>query len=879
MNSILNKNIDSDSIHHPYSVDFQDISLYGNKYKQNIVYKNNNINNYFNNNKRTKISLKYIENYVHKYFIFFYKNRKDDYNIRMIEDILNNESTHLVAEFKDYLIMGDFTEFLQKSYDINECKKYLPKIYEYYNSCSLIFPNYFILHESKYIYKKIRKKQKIIDNQQEQEEKKEKIRKGDIKLDDNDNDKFFSSKTFDSILEQTNTSNIKYFFGINDDNNVDANETPNNIVEKLEHAENEAMQRKINLIKNKKNSILNNNNINENDNINNIFYNSNFINNIKLYNNNKSFKDKNKRKGNIHYLSTQKRNNIKLNMNMNNIYLNNHISNKITINSYLSKNNQYKNENDSKKNIILSTNITDTDNENNNKNNKSRRKDTRKLFIENNVNNQDQIYNKNNINHSNNYINKQFINSLFPTKNKISKISNNFDNNSLLNQNQNSFNYINKKFIKRNIKDDNIYMNNPNFLLSPSSLTIEPNPFKRKYNYNLSLNIKGSNSTINVISNYKIKENHISNEKMSLKNIEEEIKRNDKNHFTFNHNNNNNTISTIIVSKSTNNRDKIKYIHTNKKFNYNKAQIRNNYQNHNFYNFRTIVNNTRNNINLNNNNINYNRNIINYYNNNAKYINNINIKNLYIQKFNSTSNIKKPINMNININMDNNNKNKIYLNEGSYGNIINHKINPLSIEMEPIKVPKKKYSYPKSKNLSKNKGQNNIFYNNYNENIINSIYNNKLVNDKYYNYNSLGHSPLDSINQYEDFNNDVKNNLIKEELNMKKKILPIGKKINNININGCSTVKDCLTARTSNNVSKKKYKRNNNRQDINYYNYELKIQSKNKKLKKNNNNNLISRNGNNPVIIKKLYDNIKNNKKNNNYENPKISGFFTSRKK
>ena len=114
---------------------------------------------------------------------------------------------------------------------------------------------------------------------------------------------------------------------------------------------------------------------------------------------------------------------------------------------------------------------------------------------------------------------------------------------------------------------------------------------------------------------------------------------------------------------------------------------------------------------------------------------------------------------------------------------------------------------------------------------------------------------------------------------MKKKILPIGKKINNININGCSTVKDCLTARTSNNVSKKKYKGNNNRQDINYYNYELKIQSKNKKLKKNNNNNLISRNGNNPVIIKKLYDNIKNNKKNNNYENPKISGFFTSRKK
>ena len=46
---------------------------------------------------------------------------KNDYNIRMIEDILNNESTHLVAEFKDYLIMGDITEFLQKSYNIKHC--------------------------------------------------------------------------------------------------------------------------------------------------------------------------------------------------------------------------------------------------------------------------------------------------------------------------------------------------------------------------------------------------------------------------------------------------------------------------------------------------------------------------------------------------------------------------------------------------------------------------------------------------------------------------------------------------------------------------------------------------------------------------------------
>ena len=223
----------------------------------------------------------------------------------MIEDILNNESTHLVAEFKDYLIMGDITEFLQKSYNIQECKKYLPKIYEYYNSCSVIFPNYVTLHESKYIYKSIRKKQKVIDNQQEQEEKQEKIKKGDIKLEDNE--EFFSSKTFYSILDQTNTSNVKCFFGINDNNNIDANETPNNIVEKLEKAEKDAkdaVQKKMNLIKNNKTPILdinnsnnNNNNSNMNNN-NNSFYN-NIINNSKIYIKNKILKERNKNKGNI----------------------------------------------------------------------------------------------------------------------------------------------------------------------------------------------------------------------------------------------------------------------------------------------------------------------------------------------------------------------------------------------------------------------------------------------------------------------------------------------------------------------------------------------------------------------------------------------------
>ena len=88
-----------------------------------------------------------------------YKN-KDFYNIKVIDEIIHNESSHIVAEFKDYLIKGDISEFLQQYYKKDESLNLLPKIYEYYISCSVIFPNYVILPESQYIYIKIFKESK-----------------------------------------------------------------------------------------------------------------------------------------------------------------------------------------------------------------------------------------------------------------------------------------------------------------------------------------------------------------------------------------------------------------------------------------------------------------------------------------------------------------------------------------------------------------------------------------------------------------------------------------------------------------------------------------------------------------------------------------------
>ena len=181
-----------------------------------------------------------LERYVFLKFNDFYSNKEDFYNIKVINEIICNESTHVVAAFKDYLINEDTSEFLQKFYTRKESKEALPKIFEYYDCCSVIFPNYVVLPESKYIYKNIQRKQRVIDNQQDLEDKQELIKNGIIKIKDDDNP-VFNTVELDSILDQTNTSGIKRFFGIknrNESNFESKNISIENIIKKISTVEN-----------------------------------------------------------------------------------------------------------------------------------------------------------------------------------------------------------------------------------------------------------------------------------------------------------------------------------------------------------------------------------------------------------------------------------------------------------------------------------------------------------------------------------------------------------------------------------------------------------------------------------------------------------------
>ncbi len=95
------------------------------------------------------------------------------HDIKIINDIIYNEKTHFVELFKENLIFEDINEFLRRFYSISEINQKLKKILIFYEKFSKIYANYTILPESKYMYKNIKRKQKMIDLMQNLEEEEE----------------------------------------------------------------------------------------------------------------------------------------------------------------------------------------------------------------------------------------------------------------------------------------------------------------------------------------------------------------------------------------------------------------------------------------------------------------------------------------------------------------------------------------------------------------------------------------------------------------------------------------------------------------------------------------------------------------------------------
>lgn len=79
-----------------------------------------------------------------------------------------NEPRHIVSVFKEYLIFDDFSEYLKRFYTEKEAHERLPRVFEFYEHYSKVFPNYVTVPESKFMFKNIERKQKLIDQRHQQ---------------------------------------------------------------------------------------------------------------------------------------------------------------------------------------------------------------------------------------------------------------------------------------------------------------------------------------------------------------------------------------------------------------------------------------------------------------------------------------------------------------------------------------------------------------------------------------------------------------------------------------------------------------------------------------------------------------------------------------
>ena len=107
-----------------------------------------------------------------------YSKKEYSYSLICINNLMYNEYCHIVARFKDFLIYDDGTEFLNEFFNMNKLKFKLKSIFEFYSTYIHIYPNYLAIPENKFIYKNIRKKQKIINehNQKKIKDKENKIK-------------------------------------------------------------------------------------------------------------------------------------------------------------------------------------------------------------------------------------------------------------------------------------------------------------------------------------------------------------------------------------------------------------------------------------------------------------------------------------------------------------------------------------------------------------------------------------------------------------------------------------------------------------------------------------------------------------------------------
>ena len=143
-----------------------------------------------NQNSTNSLVLRIVEHMSFIKLTAKYSANSYTYSNIIINKILLNQKCSALSKYKDLKLYNKEKEFFHRFYTKRELFLRLKRVCEFYEKYSKIFPNYICLYESKFIYKNIRRKQKMIDavNQKKYEN-----RKGDKVYKDN---KYFDNEIF-----------------------------------------------------------------------------------------------------------------------------------------------------------------------------------------------------------------------------------------------------------------------------------------------------------------------------------------------------------------------------------------------------------------------------------------------------------------------------------------------------------------------------------------------------------------------------------------------------------------------------------------------------------------------------------------------------------
>ena len=175
----------------------------------------------FNKNKiRSKIKYinrKNLDIYLLNQNIQKYKCSPEEYNMLIIDNLINLKENHIVSIFKDNLICANENEFLRGSFNLNDCIEVLPKFYDYYRNylmffCKPTFNNFYInetiqeygekqaevYYKNNYVTKRQKMKNKNLDekNIEEDDDKSSKSSSSDNKTKNSNETSFVSFRTF-----------------------------------------------------------------------------------------------------------------------------------------------------------------------------------------------------------------------------------------------------------------------------------------------------------------------------------------------------------------------------------------------------------------------------------------------------------------------------------------------------------------------------------------------------------------------------------------------------------------------------------------------------------------------------------------------------------